>query len=281
MLEHLSAHLREWQLADPQLLTVTTTSQIYTVRSGDETVILKWLTPIGQSDEAPGAMALRAFNGQGAVRLLKHDAQAHLLEYADGPDLTPLVDQGQDAGATTIIAAVLNKLHSVSIDDPSQRTGLVPLRRWFQSLFTKAAADRENSVDSIYTRAAIVTESLLSTARDECVLHGDIHHQNIRYHARRGWLAFDPKGLYGERTYDVANTLCNPVDRPDLVLNEARLLKNAAILAGQLHIELNRILAFTFAYGVLSAVWSAEYGGESYHALQVAEMAETNMRASN
>ena len=71
-----------------------------------------------------------------------------------------------------------------------------------------------------------------SDQRDVRVLHGDIHHHNIRQ-SSRGWLAFDPKGLVGERTYDCANTLCNPV-MPELVHNETRLLTNAAILADTL-----------------------------------------------
>ena len=87
------------------------------------------------------------------------------------------------------------------------------------------------------------------------MLHGDIHHRNIRQSAR-GWLAFDPKGLVGERTYDCANTLCNPFPYSDgLVHNERRLLTNAAILADALDIELSRLLAFTFAYACLSASW--------------------------
>jgi streptomycin 6-kinase len=85
------------------------------------------------------------------------------------------------------------------------------------------------------------------------VLHGDIHHRNIRK-TSRGWLTFDPKGLVGERTYDCANTLCNPV-MPELVHNETRLLTNAAILADKLSLDLSRVLAFTYAYACLNASW--------------------------
>jgi len=84
-------------------------------------------------------------------------------------------------------------------------------------------------------------------------LHGDIHHRNVRQSAR-GWLAFDPKGLIGERTYDCANTLCNPV-MPELVHNEARLLTNAAILADALQLDCQRVLAYTYAYACLNASW--------------------------
>jgi streptomycin 6-kinase len=96
-----------------------------------------------------------------------------------------------------------------------------------------------------------VAARLCADQREVRVLHGDIHHYNIRQSAR-GWLAFDPKGLVGERTYDCANTLCNP-GLPALVHNEARLLTHAAILADTLAIALPRLLAFTYAYTCLNA----------------------------
>jgi streptomycin 6-kinase len=50
---------------------------------------------------------------------------------------------------------------------------------------------------------------MLADPREVRVLHGDIHHRNIRM-SGRGWLSLDPKGLVGERTYDCASSLCNP-----------------------------------------------------------------------
>jgi streptomycin 6-kinase len=45
-------------------------------------VVLKLLTPIGAEDESDGVVALHYFGGHGAVRLLDHNDEAHLLEYA-------------------------------------------------------------------------------------------------------------------------------------------------------------------------------------------------------
>jgi streptomycin 6-kinase len=149
---------------------------------------------------------------------------------------------------------VLRELHSVP--QPTNHDGLFPLQQWFQELFKKAEADEHAGNESIFVRGAKVAEKLLAAPRDVRVLHGDIHHRNIRHHAERGWLAFDPKGVVGERTYDCANTLCNPPETPELVHSEARLLTNAKILAEGLEIELARVLAFTFAYACLSASWS-------------------------
>ena len=248
--QKLYYYLTAWNLSNPKFLTQTMTSHIYTVTYGTETVLLKMLSP-SEIDEQRGAVALRYFDGHGAVRLLRYDEGAHLMEYAAGDELVTLVERGEDENATRIIAQVIQQLHSVNQNIPPN--GLFTLERWFEALFHKAASDRQGGINSIYVRGASLARRLLVDQRDVRVLHGDIHHRNIRK-ASRGWLTFDPKGLIGERSYDCANTLCNPV-MPELVHNETRLLTNAAILADTLALDLSRVLAFTYAYACLNASW--------------------------
>jgi len=272
-LNKLQHYLTAWNLAGPQLLAETPTSHVYTVTSGAERVILKVLSEIGEEEQV-GAAALRYWDGRGAVRLLRQDEGAHLLEYADGDDLISRVTHGGDEEATAIIADVLNQLHA-----PSSRPipdELTPLRRWFRSLFKKAEADQSSGMDSVYVRAAWVADDLLSNPLDVRVIHGDMHHQNVR-HSPRGWLAFDPKGLVGERTFDAANTLCNPVDMPGLVENETRLLTNAGILAEALKIDLSRVLAFLYVYASLSASWYVADGVHPAHELKMIALVEPHL----
>jgi streptomycin 6-kinase len=220
-------------------------------------------------------VSLRYFNGRGAARLLRYDEGAQLMEFAAGDELVTLVERGEDERATRIIAQVIAQMHSVGQNAPQD--GLVPLDGWFEALFAKAAADRQAGSESIYVRSAALTERLLAEARDIRVLHGDIQHYNIRQSAR-GWLAFDPKGLVGERTYDCANTLCNPV-MPELVHDERRLLTNAAILADMLNLDPWRVLAFTYAYACLNASWWLQLDGSDivqWH-LKVAEIVEPHI----
>jgi streptomycin 6-kinase len=246
----LKNYLTAWNLSNPKLLMQTMTSNIYTVTHESETVILKLLSP-SEIDEQRGAVALRCFDGHGAVRLLRYDEGAQLMEYAAGDELVILVERGEDENATRIIAQVIRQLHGVPQNIPHD--GLILLEHWFEALFNKATFDRQAGIDSIFVRSASLARRLLVDPRDVRVLHGDIHHRNIRK-APRGWLTFDPKGLVGERTYDCANTLCNPV-MPELVHNETRLLTNAAILADTLALDLSRVLAFTYAYACLNASW--------------------------
>jgi streptomycin 6-kinase len=272
--DRLNDYLTKWQLSNPQLLTQTVTSHIYRVTHDTETVVLKVLAA-SETEEQTGALALRYFAGHGAVRLLAYDEGAHLLEYAAGDELVTLVERGQDETATRIITQVIQELHSVPQNAP--RDGLFALHRWFRALFDKAAADRRAGIESIYMRGARLAERLLADQREVRVLHGDIHHRNIRQ-SSRGWLAFDPKGVVGERTYDCANTLCNPV-MPHIVHNETRLLTTAGILADAPEIDLPRVLAFTYAYACLSASWSLSIGAEdiAQWALKVAAIIEPHI----
>jgi streptomycin 6-kinase len=273
MIDSLHHYLIDWNLADPALLVQTPTSYIYTVQSSGETAILKLIKPNGIEERA-GAEALRCFDGHGAVRLLRSDEDAHLLEYADGNDLTGLVKRGGDDDATVIIADVLSQLHGAY--HGSQPEGLTPLRRWFDALFRRASGVAD---DDIYSRGAKVAGKLLDHPRQQTVLHGDIHHENIRHKPGRGWLAFDPKGLYGERTYDLANTFCNPLNMNALVENEGRVLRTAEIFSQKLDIDRGRILAYVFAYTCLSASWSMEDGSEEDAAstLRIAAIVEPHV----
>jgi streptomycin 6-kinase len=268
MTNKLDYYLRLWNLSDPQLLAKTPTSHIYTVISSNEQVVLKLLTPIGVHDEINGAIALRHFDGFGAIRLLQDDEGAHLLEYADQENLKTLVEQGKDEQATKIIAQVLTQLHSAKADT---LPNLTPLRVRFRSLFGRAETDNTSN------HAAQVVDKLLATPHDVRVLHGDIHHENICRHSERGWLAFDPKGLVGERTYDAANVLCNPYGMPEVVENEVRLLKTIDILVENAAFDRARLLAFVFCYACLNASWSLESGDDPTHALRIAEIVEPHV----
>ncbi|MCZ2095144.1 MAG: hypothetical protein LC121_02520 [Anaerolineae bacterium] len=225
-----------------------------------------------------GAAALRYWDGSGAIACM-NPTKGAAAEYVAGDELVTLVERGEDEAATRIIADVIRQLHGVPQDKPQD--GLYPLESWFRALFDRAEADRAFGDESIYVRGARIARRLLDDPRDVRVLHGDIHHMNIRHSARRGWLAFDPKGVVGERAYDCANTLCNPFrGQPGydpLVHNEARLLRNAGILADALGIALPRLLAYTFAYCCLSAAWTLEGDGDTAWALNIARIVEKNL----
>ena len=111
----LHQYLAAWDLSNPHLLTQTFTGHIYTVTRGAETVILKLLAA-SATEEQRGALALRYFDGHGAVRLLRSDDGAQLLEYAPGDELVTLVERGVDL-EELVVATLLDIDQIRDLDD--------------------------------------------------------------------------------------------------------------------------------------------------------------------
>jgi streptomycin 6-kinase len=158
------------------------------------------------------ADALAHWDGDGAVRLLRHDRErrAFLIERAlPGSDISALPDEQ----ATAIAVAVGQRLWRPAAG-PFLRVGEV-LPRW--------VAEGEGEL-----RAK--AESLLTAMelRHDVLVHGDFHHHNI-IASGRGHLAIDPQPFLGEPEYDVVPFLWNPLPiglRPELF--DARIAAFAA-----------------------------------------------------
>lgn len=106
--------------------------------------------------------------------------------------------------------------------------------------------------------AAETASRLLAEQKDVCVLHGDIHHGNILYFGSRGWLAIDPKGLMGERTFDYANLFCNPDG--SVATRPGRLTRQLAIASGAAGVDARRLSAWVTAWAGLSAAFLLQDG---------------------
>jgi streptomycin 6-kinase len=98
---------------------------------------------------------------------------------------------------------------------------------------------------------------LLASTREPVTLHGDLHHYNVLRSNRCGWLAIDPKGLAGDRHFDVCQFLRNPVDTPvSITTNRRRLDQFSELLA----LDRQRLAMWCLVHAVLDACWSYEDG---------------------
>jgi streptomycin 6-kinase len=258
------AYLDAWELSSPVSITTKRTSWVYLVESLTGPAVLKILNASGVADEQRGAIALEYFSGSGAANLLRFDQGAYLLEYIGTENLASLVRAGRDNEATEAAAGVLGKLHHERTGTPP--TELWTLERWFRSLFLRS---EQTGCPKNFKEAASIVKELLASPVREVVLHGDIHHENILLSPTRGWVAIDPKGLWGEATFDTANLFYNPLEM-ELRRDLRRIETMARILSEGLDLEYDRILRFAFAYGFLSASWMIE---ESQDASQTIEIA--------
>lgn len=263
LLPDLAACLAKWSLAPEGSLIETPSSWLIPVRQHALAAMLKIFKP--GSDERDGAAFLRYLGGSAAVRVLAADDEALLMERVEGArSLGTMAVSGADMAAAEILAETILQLHAPR-SGPIPAT-LVPLEEQFAALFKRAAEHH------VLARCATTARRLLETQSQIVPLHGDLHHNNVLDGGPRGWLAIDPKGLLGERTYETANLLRNPWPHAGLVHDAGRMQRLAELYSGRLGLEAARILAFALAHAGLSAAWDIDDGFDSGYSLRCAEL---------
>jgi len=251
----MRALLTAWGARDPRLVADTETSRVYRVRlQTGGMAIVKDLKPIADA-ETRGAAYLTWQDGRGCVRLLASHGHTMLLEDAGNRLLLDHLDRHGDATATGVMAEVVAELHAGTGAPPD---GLLPLDEHLASLFAAADADRDRP-GSPFVAAADLARQLLDAGHAPRPLHGDLHHGNV-FHSPRGWLAIDPKGLFGDPAFDVANVFYNPLDRDDLRLDPARIGAMARAFADVLDRDSADVLGWAIVDISLSAAWATEDG---------------------
>ena len=159
-------------------------------------VVLKIQFPHSESDAE--ALALRTWDGDGAIRLIDEDPlhNALLLEQCRPGDHLSTRDHDQ---AIDVFVSLLPRL---SVPAPAGVTSLeTEVSRWVHNL-----PKRWELTDRPFPRrlldAAIETLTYLADTQGEQVLvHQDLHSNNVLAAEREPWLAIDPKPLAGEREF--------------------------------------------------------------------------------
>lgn len=220
------------------------------------TAALKLFHSEGLSNEGPGLAWMRAMDGAGVVRLLDQEGPAVLMEWQAGPSLGDLTREGEDERAARELLSVAGKLHSG--EDRGAGLELPALGDWFRALRElRFAAECPPEAARDMLAARDIAARLLADPRDVRSLHGDLHHDNIRDGAR-GWLAFDAKGVRGERAYELANAFRNPKGAEALVAEPARIAFLADLWSEGFGVERGRLLDWAAVKCALSICWRAK-----------------------
>lgn len=239
--------LNAWHLVPDGALLTTHSSWVLPVRHEGSSAMLK-VARI--PDEQPGYCLMTWWDGQGAAKVFASSPEALLMERAADPrTLAQMAWSGRDDEACRILCDTAARLHVPRRSPPPV---LRPLEAWFQPLFQLAPEH------AALAPAADIANQLLATPNAVGPLHGDLHHENVLDFGERGWLAIDPHGLLGERTFDYANIFTNPdlsdPSRP-LATLPGRLEARLAIVVSATGVEPERLLRWIVAWTGLSAAW--------------------------
>ena len=115
--------------------------------------------------------------------------------------------------------------------------------------------------DDFFSLESIFAEYVPSQG-ERVLLHGDLHHWNILSATREPWLAIDPKGVIGEREYDVGAFMRNPWGAVTPEFNELKrlLARRVDVFVEMLGFECERVIGWSLAQAMLSAWWCVEDG---------------------
>jgi streptomycin 6-kinase len=235
-------------------------------------IVLKLGVPCSELVTEAGALSL--FGGVGAVRVLDQDvARGALLMERAVPGALLYELQG-DSEATATAAQVMRRLWR----EPPEGHSFPSLAIWFRAfgqLRSRFKGDSGPFPNALFAKAERTFLDLNASCERQLILHGDLHHANILSSARDGWVAIDPKGIFGDPGYEVGSFMLNqlPQSALDSALIEI-LDQRLSIFSDELQIRRERLAGWAFCHAVLSAVWSFEESSEWHETISLARLLE-------
>lgn len=260
-LELRTQYMQQWQLTAAGDYFFSYASLLQPVQYRQQKALLKISL---EEEEQFGGMLLQWWAGDGAARVFQYSGEALLLEWIEGGrSLKLMAENGQDDEATRIICRTAIKLHAKR-NTPLPR--LIDLNDWFYELL-----HADEKYGSRFIASAQIARLLLESTTTKTVLHGDLHHENILYANERGWLAIDPKRLYGEEGFDYTNLFCNP--SKTIAVAPGRLERQLNIVCSEVPVSEQRMLQWVAAWTALSALWMLDVGEDPATTVTVNQMA--------
>ena len=231
----------EWGL---ELGPAFTLSRFSYAAPASSDAVLK-VTPSEDDEADHEADALAAWDGVGAVRLLRHDRERRVLLMERARPGADISAQPEDE-ATAIAVAVGQRLWKPAAAPFRWIGDHVP--RWL---------DQAESLPGPWNELIPLARELYGSmdVGRSTLVHGDFHHHNILDGGERGYLAIDAKAMLGEPEFDIASFLWNPLPyrmRPDVTerriaafaaagLDEKRIKRWAIIRAAYLSADADEV----------------------------------------
>jgi ribosome biogenesis GTPase len=220
-------------------------------------------------DATREAAALRIWDGDGAIRVLRDEGEALLLELCEpGDRLSSVSDfEAQDK----IACGLLRRLHRSRATGPAA-DGLPRLRDFLAS---RADTTRRRNTDfgEPVPRRTLedAVDILDSEAGGTTLLHGDYQLENTLAARREPWLAVDPEAMVGAPEYDLVQYL---LYRGGSVADRQRdWAAHFTRLAAELRVEAELVQRLAFAKLVHDALWALELGDPGWRShVEVAEL---------
>lgn len=223
-------------------------SLVVPVNRASEQLVLKIQYPHRESEHE--AAALARWGGNGAIRLIDHDAEANAL-------LVERCDPGthlSTAGAQVGLGAMIDLLPRLWIAASAPFGSLAhEVARWVHNLPEEWEQAGEPFEHSLLSEAIDTLVGLAGSQGEQVLLHQDLHGDNVLRARREPWLAIDPKALNGEREFGLS-----PIIRSyEFGHSRDAVVHRLDRLTGELGLDRDRARLWAFGQAV---AWGFERG---------------------
>ena len=249
--------LQEFEVTSPELIAETDIAKVWRVKRSDQSfAALKVYKGENMLNEEAGVFYLQNCSGEGAAKVYQSSKNAFLMEYLDGPTLGDLSRRGHDREAAHKLVETANKLQSIQFDHSYDWP---ELSEWISELnqLKRGASWTDKNWRHI-EQSRHLAQKLISQQTDVAVLHGDLNHDNIML-CSRGYCAIDAKGVIGDRAYEFANAVSNPIGAEDLMIQANRITFLLDLWSNAFEIDRLKFLEWIIAQRGMSISWSGNH----------------------
>lgn len=223
-----------WELSKLRPFSNLSYNYVLSGFQGEKPIILK-LSP-NAKDLDNEAKALHAFNGYGAIAVLKQNNQALLLQQAiPGHPLKHFLPKKD---RIKIACNVIEKLRLAPL--PQKDDDFPRIEAWLAALDKEWELPREH----LERARRLKNQLLVRNAAPPALLHGDLHQDNILSH-EDDWLVIDPKGVIGYPINEVWACVEDP-------------LSDLRYIADYFNYPIEDVLQWYYVHVILAACWQVE-----------------------
>ncbi|TQK98170.1 streptomycin 6-kinase [Streptomyces puniciscabiei] len=245
-----AAFLDRWRLRlDGPSMNGVSALVLPVTRADGTRAVLKLQLPDEESEGEP--VALRVWDGDGAVRLLDHDPATGtmLLERLDETRMLTAVADTREA--VVVVARLLAHLTSFPAPPGMRRLGdiagaMLEQTPWALGRIPDLAARR------LVADCAAAVREVVAEPGDR-LLHWDLHFENVLAAGRADWLAIDPKPLAGDPGFELWPALDNRFEA-------AEVRRRFDAMTEVLGLDRERARAWTLGRLLQNALWDVEDG---------------------
>ncbi|MEV0270635.1 aminoglycoside phosphotransferase family protein [Hamadaea sp. NPDC050747] len=259
-------HLANWGLTVDGPVMNGVVALVVPVRTADGPAVLK--LQIDDPDHPGEAAALRTWDGDGAVRLLREDPAAGtlLLERLDSRH--DLVGVRDDVQAVQITAQLLVRLNAYKSPE-----GVRSLREIAAGMLEFAPEAARRLVNPDDRRLLLEWAGAVREVAGECgdqLLHWDLHFENVLAADREDWLAIDPKPLSGDPAFELLPALHNRWPEVLAANDPHRAVRRRFdAMVEVMGLDRQRAVHWTLGRTLQNSLWTIEDGEHALEASQI------------